>query len=244
MAVGAEAAQAPASVMYARFTRRLRGVAIDLILFLVAMVVALQLAVALNNSDISRVIGFGFMAGFFLYEPLMVWLAGGTVGHYLSNLRVVDDRTQGNVSFLKALARVAIKTVLSWYSFISMAAARRHQAVHDLLTRSTVQVWDPAKASPSHYAREREEPSGPGMPSRARRIAVIVAYVLTSYIVLGVALYALLPRACLAYKRCSTGEYFLMIGLGLVWIVVVVLCVGRGWRGRLWGARIRTRPSS
>jgi hypothetical protein len=247
MAVDAEGAQAHAGVLYGRFTRRLRAVAIDFTLFLAAMVAALQIAITLNNSDLARIVGFGFMAGFFLYEPLMVSIAGGTSGHYLSNLRVVDDRTRGNVSFLKAVARVVIKTVLSWYSFVSMAAARRHQAVHDLLTRSTVQVRDPTKALPSHYSRERVELSAPGMPSRTRRIVVIVAYVLASYMVLGVVMQGLiiagfLRRACLHYDRysvCSYGDHVLMAVLGLAWIVLVVLCVGRGWRGRLWGARVR-----
>ena len=66
---------------YARFSRRLRGIAIDFILFTVAMVVALQIAIALNSDDLARVIGFGFMAGFFMYEPILVSFAGGTIGH-------------------------------------------------------------------------------------------------------------------------------------------------------------------
>ena len=52
-------------------------------------------------------------------------------------MRVVDDRG-GNVSFIKALARMIIKSLLSWYSFLAMAMTSRHQAVHDLLPRSTV----------------------------------------------------------------------------------------------------------
>jgi hypothetical protein len=159
---------------YARFTRRLRGIAIDFVLFLLVLVGALQIAVALNSDDLARVVGFSVLAGFFLYEPLMVSLTGWTIGHYLSNLRVIDDRSSGNVSFLKAVVRVAIKAVLSWYSFVSMGAARRHQAVHDLLTRSTVQIRDPAKARPHHYSRERVELSAPGMPSRIRRLLVIL----------------------------------------------------------------------
>ncbi len=128
---------------YVRFSRRLRGLALDFILFLVLMVCALQIAVAFNQNDLARVLGFGFVIGFLLYEPLLVSLFGGTIGHYLSNIKVVDDRTNGNVSFLKAVGRVVIKTILGWYSFISMVATRRHQALYDLLTRSTVQIAIP-----------------------------------------------------------------------------------------------------
>ncbi|MBO0765108.1 MAG: RDD family protein [Hyphomicrobiaceae bacterium] len=247
MAVGTEGLST--GVLYGRFSRRLRGVLIDFMLFLVAMVVALQTAIAFDNNDLSRVIGFGFMAGFFLYEPLMVWLAGGTVGHYLSNLRVVDDRTHGNVSFPKAMARVLIKAVLGWYSFISMAAARRHQAVHDLLTRSTVQVRDPAKALPSHYSRERVELCDPGMPSRARRIAVIALYMLGSvvlllFVMLGLMRFGLYSPLCVRFARCSAGDKLLDYAVGLALLIMWAVCIGRGWRGRLWGARIRAVPAS
>jgi len=143
---------------------------------------------------------------------------------------------------------VIIKAVLSWYSFISMAAASKHQAVHDLLTRSTVQIRDPAKALPSHYARERVELSSPGMPSRWRRILIIVAYLIASLVVLGVANLALevagiLPevsRACLdSQRRCSDGERWQLLAFGILVLVVAAFCVGWGWRGRLWGARQR-----
>jgi len=69
-----------------------------------------------------------------LYEPVLVSVTGSSIGHYLSNLRVVDDRTRGNVGFLKAIARLGIKTLLGVYSFLTMAVTSHHQAVHDLLT--------------------------------------------------------------------------------------------------------------
>lgn len=246
MAVSAAGAEAVTDApRYARFLRRLRGVAIDFMLFLVALVVALQVAVALDNNDLARVIGFGFIAGFLVYEPLLVAVAGGTVGHYLSNLRVVDDRTGGNVSIAKAVARVVIKTVLSWYSFITMLAARRHQALHDILTRSTVQIRDPAKARPGDYARERVELSSPGMPPRWQRVLVVFAYLVGSYVVAMIAVGAFysagaFSRACLDYDRCAQAERLLMAGIGVAWLIVAAFCIGLGWRGRLWGARRRT----
>jgi len=229
---------------YARFTRRLRGLALDFILFLVLMVCALQIAVAFNNSELARIVGFGFAIGFFLYEPLLVSLLGGTVGHYLSNMRVVDDRTNGNVSFLKAVGRVAIKAILGWYSFISMVAARRHQAVHDLLTRSTVQIRDPALAKLGDYASERVELSSPGMPSIVRRITVIMLYLLVMYVIVTVFFLAfvfvgLISNECLRRQQwCSGTDNVVMSILGLCMLAVMVLCLGLGWRGRLWGARM------
>jgi uncharacterized RDD family membrane protein YckC len=210
---------------YARFTRRLRGSLFDFMVFLMAPVIALQVTVAFE----SRVIGFAFIAGFFLYEPLLVAFADSTIGHYLCNLRVVDAQTHGNIGFPKAFARVAIKTVLRWYSFISMTATRRHQAVHDILTRSTVQIRDPSKAQPYQYSHERIDLSNRGMPSRGRHILVIAAYLAASYLVLELVIFAgLLSKACL--KASSSDDLFLMSVL-----VGIALCIGLGWRGRLWG---------
>jgi len=44
----------------------------------------------------------------------LISLTGGTIGHRRVNLRVVDDRTRGNVSFPKAVARTVVKGVLGW----------------------------------------------------------------------------------------------------------------------------------
>ena len=229
---------------YARFSRRLRGLALDFILFLVLMVCALQIAVAFNQDNLARVVGFGFVVGFFLYEPLLVSLFGGTVGHYLSNIKVVDDRTNGNVSFLKAVGRVVVKTVLGWYSFISMVASRRHQALHDLLTRSTVQIRDPAIAKRGDFATERVELSSPGMPSIPRRISITVFYSLLVCAAWAVLFFVLIragfiSNECLMREQwCSRADNIVMNVLGLGMLIVMVVRLGLGWRGRLWGARI------
>ena len=92
--------RAPAAwpLRYARFAWRLRAIMIDFMLFPVALVIVLQVAIATGRDDAARIVGFTFFAGLFLYEPLLVSIAGGTIGHYFSNLRVVDDRTGGNVA--------------------------------------------------------------------------------------------------------------------------------------------------
>ena len=117
-----------------------------------------------------------------LYEPVLVSLTGSTLGHYFTNLRVVDDRSGGNVSFLKACARVAIKAVLGLYSFVILAATRRNQAVHDLLTKSTVQIRDPAKALPGQYLSERSDPADAKLPPAWRRVAAICVYLVLMFV--------------------------------------------------------------
>ena len=238
----------PATTMpgYARFSRRLQGLVIDWILFLLLMAGTLFVIIALKSDSDGRYLGFAAIGIALLYEPLLVSLTGSTIGHYLTNLRVVDDRTKGNVSFAKALARFVIKSLLGWYSFISMGATRRHQAVHDLLTFSTVQIRDPAKASPHHYNTERTEFDSPAMPSRSRRFVVIIGYLLLIVVVAIVTTNVLLvaglvSEACFKNQhRCRPAEHFSTLALGLGWLTLSVLCIVLGWRGKLLGCRFRS----
>jgi uncharacterized RDD family membrane protein YckC len=116
---------------------------------------AVMLASVVQNDNFSRALGVLVIAALLLYEPVLVSFTGGTLGHHFTNLRVVDDRSGGNVGFLKACARVVLKGVLGLYSFVILAATRRNQAVHDLLTRSTVQIRDPAKRRPASMSARR-----------------------------------------------------------------------------------------
>src|SRR5664279_4931763 len=163
---------------YARFSRRFRAMLLDWIITLIVIFGALLLATAVRNDNFSRGLGILVVGVLVLYEPILVSRIGGTLGHYFTNLRVVDDRDGGNIGFSKACARVVIKGLLGLYSFVILAATRRNQAVHDLLTGSTVQIRDPSKALPGQYIAERREFAGAGMPSRLRRLAVTSGYLL------------------------------------------------------------------
>jgi uncharacterized RDD family membrane protein YckC len=227
---------------YGRFSRRLRAFVIDSIIIMLLLVAALFAAVTANSDKIARILGITFVGIWVLYEPVLVWASGSTIGHYLTNLRVVDDRTHGNLSFLKAIARLLIKTVLGAYSFITMALTSRHQAVHDLLTRSTVQVRDRSKASFDDYVPERKEPPGLTRSSRTRRILMIVVYLFGAFIVYALAVQALeasnfVSESCVSSAKCSAVEYATNMVFALIWLGASVLLIVQGWRGRLYGCR-------
>lgn len=232
----------PAAPRYARFSRRLRAMLIDGIVTLIVMFGAVLLAASVGNDNFSRGLGILAVVVLVLYEPILVSRMGGTLGHYFTNLRVVNDRGGGNIGFARACARVVIKGVLGLYSFVILAATRRNQAVHDLLTRSTVQIRDPAKASPAQYIAERTELAAVGLPSPWRRIAVTCAYLLLMvviylFIVGRIVAPGAISNACLERNFCSGGEriFSLIIGVGLLGLCAV--CITLGWRGRLVGAR-------
>jgi len=236
--------QSPDAPQYARFVRRFRAFVIDFIVMVVVMFGALFIASIVEVDHVARVLGIVVVLTLLLYEPILVSATGSTIGHYMANLRVVDDRSHGNVSFLKAVARVLIKSVLGWYSFMTMAVTRRNQALHDKLTASTVQIRDRAKAQPWHYVTERTELGNPNLPSRTRRVAVILAYLLLTFVLLvGIEVVLLVTgvtsEACMDRGRCSEGERWTNIVVGVLWLIGCAWLIARGWRGRLFGARLR-----
>lgn len=228
--------------LYARFTRRVQAIMIDSIIVILLCVSALSLAVALQSDTLSRVIGFLIVAVVLLYEPVLVSSTGSTLGHYLTNLRVVDDRSGRNISFFKACERLVIKSLLGWYSFVILAATRRNQAIHDLLTRSTVQIRDPVRANASHYLIERTEIRDGGMPSPIRRTAVICAYLISAIIFFVTSINILLRTrvlslGCLDHNYCSGGEDVVELACGFALLAAVTAIIALGWKGRLFGAR-------
>jgi uncharacterized protein len=217
-------------------SRRSRAFIID---FMILLVVALFTAVTANSDSVGRVLGFTFLAGWLLYEPILLCLTGSTVGHYLCNLRVVDDRSHRNISFLKAVVRLVIKLILGICSFIAMATTSRHRAVHDLLTRSTVQIRDRSKAVLSDV--ENTQLLSSTMPSRIRRMLIIFCYLFASAIALGVFIRLLTSEPCISLGRCSTIENTTKEIGSLVWFAAIALFIIQGWRGRLYGCRAGDR---
>jgi uncharacterized RDD family membrane protein YckC len=138
--------------MYATFPRRLNALTTDTATIVCFLIVVVFLVPVVEEVDALRITLFLVCCVvLFLYEPTLVSRFGGTLGHMFQNLRVVDSRTGGNVPFWKAVVRFWLKAVLGVFSFLSMAFTKRHQAIHDLLTASTVQIRDPEKAKPHHY---------------------------------------------------------------------------------------------
>jgi uncharacterized RDD family membrane protein YckC len=222
---------------YARFSRRLRGIVLDWIIAMVILFGAVLVAVSIQNDNFSRMLGILVVVMMLLYEPVLVSVTGGTLGHYFTNLRVVDDRSGGNVSFLKACARVVIKGLLGWYSFVVLAATRRNQAIHDMLTRSTVQIRDPAKALPGQYVTERSEPAPANMPPRWRRIAVICVYLVLLFILVAAIGLTFLSPGCFNRSVCSAGERVFDLATNIILLVMMAFIVALGWKGKLFGAR-------
>lgn len=140
------------SALYANFPGRLNAMSADLVALVVFSIVIFSLSSALQSFDGFRIVLIIiWWLTLLFYEPLFVWLGGGTIGHRLMNLQVVDNRTGGPVSLPKALGRYLVKALLGVFSFFTMSFSRRHQAFHDFVTNSSVRIRNPAKARPHQY---------------------------------------------------------------------------------------------
>jgi hypothetical protein len=187
-----------------------------------------------GGARIAILLWLGFLC---LYEPVLVWRRGATLGHMAANIRVVDQRTGGNPTFLRAFGRFWLKAFVGLLAFAFMGTTRRHQALHDLAARTTVEIADPAKALPQYFVEERGPLTAADLPSRLRRVVVILAYSLVSWLAIGVAAISTESAECLERHYCSPAERLLDDVVGLILAGVLAACIILGWTGRLWGAR-------
>ncbi|MGO4682832.1 RDD family protein [Hyphomicrobium sp. 2TAF46] len=233
---------------YARFTRRIQAMAIDAILFFAGILACLSLVTATNNQWVAWVIGTAFCVALIFYEAAMVAATGGTIGHWRKNLRVVDDRTGGNISLARAFIRFIVKGLLGWLSFVAMLLTKRRQAFHDVLTRSTVQIRNAAIAETHHYSGADPDIGSPNMPSRLRRALVIFGYMFLIGVSVQIVILVLfatreMSGPCLKSQAgCSAAETATLGALGIGQIGGWLFVLAQGWRGKLFGARAkRTR---
>lgn len=225
--------------LYARFTRRFRALAIDSAVYGVSLILLIVVLEAVRGVRGGAGAAFLMWLGFLcLYEPVLVWQRGATLGHMAVNIRVVDLRSGGNPSFLRAFARFWLKGIVGLLAFAFMGTTRRHQALHDLAARTMVEIKDPTKAQPEHFVEERAPIPPAGLPSARRRVVVILAYSMASWLALGVSLAATESSECFEHtSACTPQERILENVFGLLFVGAVAAWIILGWTGRLLGAR-------
>lgn len=222
---------------------RMRAVVID-----TAITAAVVAAVVIISSFVDgvpqsgRVLVAIILGQLLLYEPLLVSRYGATLGHRSANLRVVADSTNGNPGFLQAFGRYVLKATLGVFSFIAMLLTSRHQAVHDVLSRTTVQVRDLSTAEDYLVERSESFATSPTMPSAWRRLGIILAYEVVAYFASGFLVLLVDPSDCAAGGPCTSSARAVVEVVGLLSIVLFLTIIVLGWRGLLWGARRAAAP--
>jgi len=174
-----------------------------------------------------------------LFEPLMVWLTGGSIGHHLSGIRVIDKTTGKNLFLLKGVVRLFAKLLLGFYSMLTMFITKKHQSLHDLLSNSVVVFKDESKALERHKLAHRQTHYEAARPSIFRRLLVLTVYGFFLVVVTGFLLRLLVSPDCLDSGRCSESQTVrLNIGV-LGFLLVGTLLIILGFMSKLPGAVYR-----
>jgi uncharacterized RDD family membrane protein YckC len=224
--------------LYASFPRRIQAVMLDALLLIAVFLAASSLAASVPGAT-GRWINIATLLVLVLYEPVLVWRWGGTLGHRALNLRVVHDGDGGRLPFTYAFARSLLKAVFGIFSFLVMMVTARHQALHDLVAHATVQVRDPSRAHAYDFVPERADEPLRAMPSVLRRALVTVAWEVALYFAVAVMAGVAVPEGCLNGVACGTEDEFAARMLGVVWLIAAVAAALLGYTGRLPGARAR-----
>jgi uncharacterized RDD family membrane protein YckC len=230
---------------YVTFPRRLQAMLYDSACIMIAVSIAVSL-VAFGEpfAGAGRVAAAAIGAAVLLYEPLMVSVFGGTLGHRRRNMRVVADATGSSPGIVRAALRFALKTILGLPSFVAMAVTTRHQALHDQLTRTSVQIRDLTIADASDYRHSRPELPLKERASAPRRMLMVIGYCVAIALFAVVVLGRGVSRECLEVDQCSRTDQVIADGLLLGWLLASVWAAMAGWRGRLPGTRGAHRPGS
>ena len=123
---------------YPLLLKRIQALLIDFLLILISIVLITQIIKILNGVPDGVRMG-AFLAIFFLYDPLMTSKFGGTLGHMAIGIRVRKESTEeGNISFLAAFSRFAVKSLMGWISLLTVTGNPRKRAIHDILSGSVV----------------------------------------------------------------------------------------------------------
>lgn len=233
-------AKAGPAVGYPRLLRRIQALMIDGIIVPVLVIGLLIAASSLGVQGIYAGILVGVTV--FVFEPLLVTVTGGTLGHHLLGMGVRQRRTGENLNIFAASLRFILKVVLGLPSLVSVVTARQHQALHDLVVGSIVVVREPS-TKPAHEVLTERTVEDPHFtyPSKARRFLMMLLYGVVLMTLLGVILSLVLSEYCLMYGQCTGGEQAITAVLQLLWLLGAGAAIYFCWHGRLLGCRRQAR---
>jgi uncharacterized RDD family membrane protein YckC len=230
------ASPATEDVLYGRFPRRIQAVVVDGAILACLLLLGPTLAGSLPAAA-SRTVNRAVLLCLVLYEPVMVSVWGGTVGHALLNLKVVSASTGGRLPFHRAVVRFVTKTIFGIISFFFIALTARHQALHDMAAAAVVQVRHRSRANPADFATERVFDAEPAArASGLRRAGVAAVYMVSVFVLVSVMSALFVSQECLDTGLCSGAENNVLNVAFAVWALTWGTIAVLAWRGRLPGA--------
>ncbi len=80
-----------------------------------------------------------FVFAFYLYDPLLITLFGGTIGHHMMKVGIRKvNHPDRKINLLQASIRFVIKYLLGWISFVTITGNKKRRAIHDIASGSIV----------------------------------------------------------------------------------------------------------
>lgn len=131
--------------LYPNLVTRIKALMADIVVLLILMVCITYVFANFESvPDNGRMIAFIFI--FYLYDPILTSLSGGTIGHHLLGLRVKrEDGSGKNLLLYMAILRFVIKSLLGWLSLLTVTGNDKKRAIHDYIGQSVV-VYSSYKA--------------------------------------------------------------------------------------------------
>lgn len=170
---------------YASLPTRIKASTLDFVI-IVMWILFIPLVITMQGSAFNALRAFLILGVTLLYEPVMVSIFSATLGHKILGLKVVDENTDMRLSFSTAFLRWLGKSILGPFSMIYMFFGRKHQMIHDKLTKSMV-IIDPdyLRKNPNASSRGEKElliNDGYAYPPVWRRLLFFVLWYLISFI--------------------------------------------------------------
>ena len=126
------------SIKYPRITDRVKGAFADGLVLIGLMVIVSSVFSSIEDvSDEARKVAFVVI--FFVYDPLLTSLLGGTLGHLMVGIRVKQESDiEKNIPIYFAVLRFAIKASLGWISLLTVTGNEQRKAIHYMAAKSLV----------------------------------------------------------------------------------------------------------
>lgn len=224
------------SCTYPRLIRRVRAILIDGVIFAIGFYIIILGLPALGAKGVYVVVATVLLL--FFFEPFLVSLTGGTIGHHINRIRVQSIRSGRKLDIFRAVFRFILKALLGWVSFFTVFSTVKYQAIHDIFSGSVVVLKHPEKESERDVLSEKViEDAGYSYPARVWRFFIFLAYVVASFVALCVLNVIVLTSDCLLGGICTTVEEGMSSIFAVSWIVFVAISFHYCWRCRIWGCR-------
>ncbi|MCP4271564.1 MAG: RDD family protein [Gammaproteobacteria bacterium] len=230
--------------IYSRLVRRIRAVLIDSAIAILVLYSWWMTLPLFDDHSTFIKLAYPFIIWVVL-DPIMVSRAGYTPGHYVMGLMVQDAGTAKNIGLLRAILRSLLRTLTGWWSFIFVLTTNKHQALHDLLVGTVVVLRNPETLPQSEHVAERfKDVDNFIYPSGARRILIIVVYIILSTNIIGLLNAWAISGVCINDGYCLALKEIISYVTSVLLLCSVVGIIVCGWRCQIFGARRKAMVST